>query len=139
MFLTRTTEYAIRILIFMAAKDRELYTTTYLSEELHIPYKYLTKIMTDLARVGLVESIKGRNGGFKIALPLDEITLYDIVSAVEGTQTLDSCILGFPDCSPDNPCALHYLWEKNKANIIKTMKETNLDYFRSIRSKIKRY
>ncbi len=139
MFLTKTTEYAIRVLIYMAAGDKELYTTTLLSEQLSIPYKYLSKIMTDLARSSLVSSAKGRGGGFKIAKPLDQITLYDIVTIVEGESTLSSCILGFPDCSPENPCALHYLWEKNKEIITKTMKETTLDYFRTIRHKIKRY
>jgi Rrf2 family protein len=139
MFLTKTTEYAIRVLIFMATHDDDIFTTLSLSKKLKIPYKYLSKIMTDLARAGLVVSIKGRSGGFKIAKPLSQISLYDIVSSVEGTETLNSCILGFPDCSAENPCALHYIWEQNKEAIIKTMKQTTLEYFRKIRNKIKRY
>lgn len=139
MFLTKTTEYAMRTLIFMATHDRELFTTRFISRQLNIPYKYLSRIMTDLARNGLIISVKGRGGGFRIAKSLDQITLYDIFIAVEGTSPLNSCILGFPDCSEENPCALHYLWEKNKEVIINTMKNTTLEYFRKIRNRIKRY
>ncbi len=139
MFLSKTTEYAVRILIYMAAKDNDLYKTGELSQALKIPYKYLTKIMTDLARHDFITSVKGRSGGFTIAKPLTQITLYDIVNAVEGADQLHSCILGFPDCSPENPCALHYLYEENKEAMIKTMKTTTLDYFRKNRDNIKRF
>ncbi len=139
MFWTKTTEYAMRTLIFMATHDCELYSTNFLSEELQIPNKYLSRIMTDLVRSGLVESIKGRNGGFKIAKPLDQINLLDIYTAVEGHEFINSCILGFKECSSENPCALHFIWEKSRSQMLKILKDTSLAYFRDIRDKIKRY
>ena len=139
MFWTKTTEYAMRTLIFMATHDCELYSTNFLSEELKIPHKYLSRIMTDLVRSELIESIKGRSGGFRIAKPLDQISLLDIYTAVEGREFLTSCILGFKECSDENPCALHFIWEKSRSQMLKILQDTTLAYFRAIRSKIKRY
>ncbi len=129
MILTKTTEYAVRVLIFMANQDRELFTAKYIHEQLNIPYKYLTRLMTRLAKSeeGLLVSIQGRDGGFKITNKLNEITLARIIETVEGMDSFNACILGFSECSDDNPCALHFVWEKHKASFLKTLRTTTLE------------
>ena len=126
MILSKTSEYAVRILVYMAANNEEKYSAKFLYEQLNIPYKYLTKLMTDLAKRGCIKSIQGRNGGFKIAKKLNEITLASIVEAVEGVDSMGGCILGFDECSNDNPCAMHAFWEKNKASILHIFESTTL-------------
>ncbi len=126
MILTKTTEYAVRVLAYMASHDKELYSANYLHKELNIPYKYLTKLMTDLSKQGCLESIKGRDGGFKLVKNIKDIKLADIIEAVEGMDSFNSCILGFHECSSENPCAMHYVWEKNKAQFIHTLENTSL-------------
>jgi Rrf2 family protein len=126
MILTKTTEYAVRVLTFMASQDKDLFSAKYLHEQLDIPYKYLTKLMTDLAKNGCLTSIRGRDGGFKITKKLNEISLSKIIEAVEGMDSFNSCILGFHECSSENPCAMHYVWEKNKIEFIKTLENTSL-------------
>jgi len=139
MILTKTTEYAVRVLTLMASKHHEKvsFSAVYLHEQLNIPYKYLTRLMTDLSKQGLLLSIRGRGGGFRIIKDLSEITLADIVEAVEGMSSFNACILGFDECSSENPCALHFVWEKNKENFIKMLKETSLEDIR--REEIKRF
>jgi len=139
MILTKTTEYAVRILTLMASRkgEKDSFSATYLHEQLNIPYKYLTRLMTDLSKQGFLLSIRGRGGGFKIIKALDEITLADIVEAVEGMASFNACILGFEECSSENPCALHFVWEKNKKNFIKMLEETTLEDIR--RKKIRRF
>jgi len=128
MILTKTTEYAVRVLTFMASQDdRDLFSAKHLHEQLNIPYKYLTRLMTDLAKYGCLLSIRGRDGGFKITKSIKEISLAKIIEAVEGMDSFNSCILGFHECSSDNPCAMHFVWEKNKAAFIKTLETTSLD------------
>ena len=126
MILSKTTEYSVRVLSFMAKNNTQLNSAKYLHEQLNIPYKYLTRLMTDLVRNGYLISIKGRNGGFKLNRELDEITLANIIESVEGMDSFNSCILGFHECSSDNPCAMHFIWEENKNNLLRTLEKTTL-------------
>ncbi len=126
MILTKTTEYAVRVLAFMANSKKSLLSARYLHEQLSIPYKYLTRIMTDLAKNGYLLSVKGREGGYKIVKDLKNISLADIVQSVEGMESFNSCILGFNECSDSKPCAMHSIWESNKKNLIHTLESTSL-------------
>ncbi len=126
MILSRTSEYAIRILTYMAAGDKERYSAKLLHEQLSIPYKYLTKLMTDLAKHGCVISIQGRNGGFVIGKNYHDISVANIVEAVDGRLHFDRCVLGFDECSGENPCAMHPFWEKNKVSIMDMLEKTTL-------------
>ena len=127
MILTKTTEYAVRVLTYMASQKQDLFSAKYLHEQLNIPYKYLTKLMTDLAKSGCLTSTRGRDGGFKITKNLNEITLSKIIESVEGMESFNACILGFHECSNENPCAMHYVWEKNKKEFVKTLENTTLN------------
>jgi len=127
MILTKTTEYAVRVLAYMAKSGDQLLSAKYLHEQLDIPYKYLTRLMTDLAKSGYLMSVKGRDGGFRIIKDLKEISLANIVQTVEGMDSFNACILGFHECSSENPCAMHFVWEENKKQLLKTLKTTTLD------------
>ena len=126
MILSKTTKYAIRIMAFMASQKGELFSATYLHEQLDIPYKYLTRLMTDLTKSDYLDSIRGRNGGFRIAIDLKKISLANIVEIVEGMEHFNSCVLGFHECSSENPCAMHYVWEKNKEELLNMLENTTL-------------
>ena len=127
MILTKTTEYAVRVLAYMAKEKGQLLSAKYLHEQLSIPYKYLTRLMTDLAKSGYLMSVKGRDGGFRIIKDLKEISLANIVETVEGMDSFNACILGFHECSSENPCAMHFVWEENKKQLLKTLKTTTLN------------
>jgi Rrf2 family protein len=126
MLFTKTTEYALRVLICIAKSDSQLLSANHLHEKLDIPYKYLTRIMTDLSKKNLLLSVKGRDGGFKLIRPSEQIMVSDIIDAVEGMERFNSCILGFQECSSDHPCAMHSVWEQNKINLLHTFKTTSL-------------
>ena len=126
MIFSKTTEYAVRVLTFMVSHDMALYTARYLHEQLQIPYKYLTKLMTNLAKNGYLLSIRGREGGYNINIDPTRITIADIMGAVEGIEGFKACVLGLPECSEENPCAMHYVWEKNKEIFIHTLRTTTI-------------
>jgi len=114
MNLSKTAQYAIRILSFMAVKKLPLYPTSLLVKELQISDKYLKHLMTSMAKAGLVMSIRGRHGGFKLIKSPNEISLNEIINAVEKKEKYDGCILGFDQCSDESPCAVHKEWSKVK-------------------------
>lgn len=122
MKLSTTTQYAIRVLSYMARDEHTLYSAKRLAEDLSIPYKYLTHLLTNLAKEGLVKAIHGRNGGFIFAKPLKDICLGHVIQAVEENDE-GGCILGLGLCSSENKCALHDQWLHPK-KLIDTMFHT---------------
>ena len=126
MILTRTSEYAFGILSYMATTDKELFSANLLHENLDIPPRYLSRLLTDLTKVGLIKSNRGRNGGYYFGKNLYEIHLSDIVDAVEGFESFNRCIIGKYQCDPDKPCPMHSIWAETKEKILNTLKNTTL-------------
>lgn len=126
MKLSKTSEYALRILIFMAKEPEKLYSAKHLIEKLKVSDKYLRRIMTDLSKSGFIKSSQGRDGGYTFAKDIQTIYLYDIIDSVEGMDKLNDCVLGFEECSCTNPCAMHDNWLiiRDKLNLF--FKETSL-------------
>jgi len=126
MRLFKSSEYAIRCLVYMAGRKEELCSVKQLSERLDIPYKFLGRLMAQLGNEGVVESVRGKNGGYRIARPLDRIHMADVVDIVEGMENYDRCILGFDRCDDENPCAMHGFWTEHKDGIQRMMREVSL-------------
>jgi len=83
MNFSKTTEYAFRILSFMAQDERRLYNVDEIFGKLQIPYRYLRKMMTNLTRSGFIVSIQGKSGGYKISRITEDIKLLEILIAVD--------------------------------------------------------
>jgi len=123
--LSKTAGYAVRILGYMAKEEESFYSAKLLSQELDIPYKYLTKIMTTLSKESLVVSSKGRDGGFCLAKKASEISVQDILDAFEQSGT-ELCILGGGKCNSKKKCLLHDKWSEPKKIVSKVFSETTL-------------
>ncbi len=126
MRLFKSSEYAIRCLVFMATCTCELCSVKHLASELNIPYKFLGRLMGELREAGFVESVRGKTGGYRIAKPLDDIRLEQIVDSVEGLENYDRCLLGFKLCDEKNPCPMHEFWTGPKENIKQMMADVTL-------------
>lgn len=137
VLFSRQCEYALQAVMFLALKaDGERTSIRELTRKVHIPYHFLAKILQDLAYKGLLMSQKGPTGGFALAKPAKEITLFDIVDAIDGSGFMQNCVLGFPECSGKSPCAVHEKWgsmreelrmmlvSKNVAQMAKEMKKS---------------
>ncbi len=115
MQLNKTSKYAIRILSYMANhRGGELLSAREISETLNIPYKFLTKIMTDLVKEGFIVSIRGREGGNKLARDASKITIMQVLNALNEFNNQSECILGIGSCDNRNKCSLHDQWIKPK-------------------------
>lgn len=116
MILSTTSQYAIKVLMYMAEDNSKLYSVKELSKILEIPYKYLSKVMTNLSKKELILAIQGRYGGFKLSKPKEEIKLKDILIALED-ESFKQCVLGGGVCNQKNKCELHDIWSKSKQTI----------------------
>ena len=127
MKLNNTSQYAIRILAYIADhKEKTLFSATELSNELIIPYKFLTKIMTELVKANFVASIRGREGGFKLKKSATEIKVDDILNIFNDSIKEEECILGIGFCNGMCKCALHDQWMEPKLLLQKMFRESSL-------------
>lgn len=111
LILSKQAEYALRAVLYISAQPPEAHTNTkVLSKSLKIPHHFLGKILQPLARRGILHSLKGPNGGFRLGKSPERITLFQIVDAIDGSSFTSGCVLGFPSCSDSNPCPLHNSW-----------------------------
>jgi Rrf2 family protein len=120
MRFSKTSEYAIRVLVTMVQEGPGPYSTYRLHKSLNIPYKYLGRLMKRLADAGFLDSVRGKAGGYHLRGDTTQIYLYQVVAAVEGLDDFDRCILGLPNCSDENPCSLHHQWGPHR-DAIQTM------------------
>jgi Rrf2 family protein len=127
MTFSKTTEYALRILVYMASEKDKLLSSNTLHNHLKIPKKYLQRLMTDLSKNGLIISVKGKYGGYRLAKSTKKIYLSDIIEAVEGFKNTPSCFFGFSECALEEPCAMHEVWSKSQEKLIKTISITKLE------------
>ncbi len=126
MDFSKTTQYALRTLSYMAQDDSKIYIAKELHEKLKIPQQYLRALLKDLSKAGLLISMKGKGGGFVFARSTDSIYLADIVSVTEKNEILNSCIFGFKNCLLKEKCAMHDKWAASKDNIIQILQTTTL-------------
>ena len=126
MRLYKSSEYAIRCLVSMAHSGGGVHSVKSLSDNLGIPYKFLGRLMSLLGSQGVVESVQGKGGGYRIVRPLNEIHLSEVIDIVEGMESYERCILGFDKCDDKNPCPMHEFWTGHKDGILHMLTETTL-------------
>jgi Rrf2 family protein len=109
--LSVTVQYALRAMVALASlPDGVLGCAACIAQRAAVPQNYLSKLLKQLARAGLLVSQKGLGGGFKLARPAAQISLFDIVAPLDNAQRLCGCLLGPGGCNPDQPCAAHERW-----------------------------
>lgn len=106
--LSRSTEYAIRALVFIQLQnwDSKRPGVAEIAQKIESPGAYTAKILQTLAKHKLINSIKGRGGGFFFD-ESEHLTLYEVIHVMEGDACFYKCGFGLKSCNNDNPCPLH--------------------------------
>jgi len=111
--LSKTSKYCLQALILIASLDqKESVLAKQIAGALSMPKDYLNKVLRILVKEKFLTSLKGPQGGFSLARPSHDITIYDIITAIDGTEFFDSCIIRPDICDENNPCALHDYWRR---------------------------
>jgi Rrf2 family protein len=131
VFFSKKCEYALQAILLMAASESDcICPAEEISKKLNIPKEFISKILQSLTESGMIESKKGKAGGFKLAKHPSKIKLIDIVEAVDGLESFSSCVLGFPNCSDKNPCPVHHDWGELRTRAYNMLSSETLDMFR---------
>src|SRR3954471_5474873 len=134
MFSTKA-EYGIRVLVELARRDGEApISLAEIAEANGLPLAYLEHLVARLRKAGLVESRRGARGGYLLARSPDEITMAEVVEALEGSIAPIECISADPDgsivCSretdPEHACPTKLLWTRVRFSIVRTLQDTTL-------------
>jgi len=126
--LSNSSKYAIRILSYMATEqEHKLLNATQLAQALQIPYKFLTKIMTEIVKSGIVTSIRGRDGGYKFKKPTSKIIINEILDIFHDSIKDEQCVLGIGFCNGICKCSLHDQWMEPKLLMQKMFRESSLE------------
>ena len=115
--LTKQTDYAIRVLIYLALNKNGFVGASKISERERIPYQFLRRILQILSKKNLVESKKGVAGGVKIKTDANNIPIIDIIKHFQGDIELSSCMFRRKLCENRNECVLRTRLRKIEAII----------------------
>jgi Rrf2 family iron-sulfur cluster assembly transcriptional regulator len=108
MELTKRADYGIRAMLALSrAADGRLLSVRRIAEEMDIPVRFLPQVMGDLTSAGLVRAATGRAGGYALARPASDISLLDVIEAVEGDSRRRTCVLRAGPCGLDGHCDVH--------------------------------
>ena len=130
--LSAACKDSIRAMIYIAKLQEEGYREKFVSihkiaEDLGLSFYFLSKNFQKLVKAGLLESHRGPQGGVRLLKKPSEIRLIDIVGVIDGMEFFSNCILGFEECSDQNPCTIHNLWAEKREEIYNMFSSTTLE------------
>lgn len=131
VIFSKKCEYGLQAVLYLSTQGRDaIISADEIARKLSIPKEFVSKILQSLTDSGIILSKKGKSGGFALAKDPRRIRLIDIVTAIDGLSMFDGCVLGFPNCSPENPCPLHEKWGELRIKAYNMLTDETLDAFR---------
>lgn len=125
MLITRRSDYAMRICRVL--RDGKVHNVREICEREEIPRAFAYKILRELEAADLVKSERGNQGGYYLNHPLEELTLYDVVSITEGDLAILHCMKAACNKNPDDmPCRMHQEIKRIQTILIDEMKKKTI-------------
>lgn len=125
--VSRRLDYAVRILIELGqCPPQTLLNTRLIAKKTGVPKAFLHKITADLVKATLIQTTFGPAGGLHLARPPQDITMFQIVEAIEGPLVLNICLLRPHECPRDRICPAHGFWGNLQATICQQLQTTTL-------------
>jgi len=125
--VSKTGRHATLAIISLAQLAPGQYSgATEIAEKIGAPKNYLSKLLKQMAAIGILESQKGFGGGFRLAKAAEKVSLFDIVEPLDKVTRWNGCFLGRAKCSDKSPCAVHNQWSSIRDGYLKFLRETTV-------------
>ena len=98
-----------------------------ISRNQNIPETFLAKIFQRLSKAGLLRSSRGSKGGFSLGKPANEITMRQVIEAIEGPIALNRCLRREGECEEEEVCPIHQVWEKAQERFLEILDRTTME------------
>jgi Rrf2 family protein len=129
--LSNQSKYAIRGVIYLASFasiDNKLGSKE-VADKINVPQPFLAKTFQTLSKEKIILSSKGPKGGFYLSEKEMSLCLMSIIECIDGLDTFNSCYIGLPNCSDENPCAIHHIGAPLRNKLIDELKKRSIAEF----------
>jgi Rrf2 family protein len=127
MLITRETDYAVRTVLYLARERDLIASVAEVAQAMHIPKSFLAKIVQRLVRNHVLVSMRGVKGGFRLAKKPSEISLLDIMDAIQGPAGINVCAIDEKRCKMSAVCTVHPVWVQIRKEVEKKLKRETID------------
>ncbi|MFY7997192.1 MAG: RrF2 family transcriptional regulator [Candidatus Kapaibacteriota bacterium] len=118
MLLSKSCVYGVQAAIYMASLPRNEYVSIQeIAGKLNISFHFLTKVLQNLTQAKLLMSYRGPNGGVALARQASDISLADVIEAIDGGDIFKECLFGLPGCGVADPCPAHENWTSMRSRL----------------------
>jgi len=132
VLFSKKCEIGLQAVLYLSTEEEgDLFNAFQVSGKVKQPKEFVSKVLQILTSSGIVGSKKGKNGGFFLAKPAEEIRLIEIVEAIDGLEVFEKCVLGFPECGDTHPCPVHNAWGKIRDEAYNMLMNETLKDFKS--------
>lgn len=130
MQITRQADYALRAMLYLAKlPPNERAATSQIAETKKIPPSFLAKIISQLSIAGLIHTSRGARGGVTLAREAKEISVLEVVEAIDGPIALNECTVSPEGCPFSEDCPIHDLWCGTQADLVQKLRSTSFADF----------
>lgn len=127
MLFTTRSRYGLRLMLFLGSRyGSGLCEVSELSRAEDISVSYIHLLLNTLRTSGLVRSVRGRSGGYELNRPPSEISLFEVISVLDGHDFISDCVRSPEFCSRSDTCPTRFLWAHMSAGIQSFLENTNL-------------
>ena len=122
----------------MSKKQKNIFLAMEICKKLKIPEFYTRKGLQVLSRLGVLKSITGPGGGYQMAGDAGNLSVLEIIHAMDGENVFNHCVMGLPKCNGKNPCAIHDIWAQSKKKLLNDLASVSLQDLanKAVRQKI---
>lgn len=125
MYVTREADYAVRCVLFLSGDPEHIASAKEISQSMDIPKSFISKILQRLSAKGIVTSVRGLKGGFRLVKKPREITLFEVIEAIQGPSAMNICAIDKRRCSRSSTCTVHPIWVEIRKKVEKRLKKEN--------------
>jgi len=124
--ISKMTDYAIMVMVELLASQREVLSAHALAERSHLELPTVSKVLKLLVKTGLVESYRGANGGYSLERNAQDISVAEIITAIEGPIAMTECSTQEGQCAQEDICGLRGNWQRISIAVTKAMESVSL-------------
>lgn len=126
MQITRQADYALRAMYYLSKLDpTDRAATSLIAQEQRIPPSFLAKIISQLSIAGLIHTSRGARGGVSMARPPENVSILEVVEAIDGPLTLNECTHSPDGCPFGEECPIRPVWCDVQSDLVERLRNTN--------------
>ncbi len=122
----KLTDYGIVLMSYLARNNKDHYNAHTLADAVHMPQPTVRKVLKALSQNGLLDSERGAHGGYSLSRQAKDISIADIITAIEGPIALTECVSSESQCDQEVHCAVQTNWERINSAVYHALDEVKL-------------